>query len=224
MPSGGPAVEPAQQSSSASEERAIVLIDGSNWHHGLETIGLRSSALDHRRVAEKLVRNRELREVRYYVGAVRDDLARIREQRRFLDSLRDQGIVVFLGKIQRNPMSRRAAEEREQLRRAFTGREHEMPPDLLDTLSAYWDSAPPEYREKGVDTQISVEVVDLAHRDEYDAAYLLSADADFVPAVEVARRLGKTVVAASPRPGYGLTRAVDKYLKLTPDWFDGLYR
>ena len=97
-----------------------------------------------------------------------------------------------------------------------------MPTDLLDTLRAYWGSAPPEYREKGVDTRISVEVVDLAHRDEYDAAYLLSADADFVPAVEVARRLGKTVVAASPRPGYGLTRAVHKYLKLTPDWFDGL--
>lgn len=204
-------------------ERAVVLIDGSNWHNSLEKIGVRSSSLNHRKVAAKLVQSGEPRQIRYYVGAVRNDLSRIREQRRFLDSLRDQGVIVFLGKIQRNPMSQRAAEERARLHRAFTGREQEVPPDLLDTLRAYWNSAPPEYREKGVDTRISVDLVDLAHRDEYDAAYLLSADADFVPAVQVARRLGKTVFVASPRPGYELTKAVQHYLRVTRDWFDGLY-
>ncbi len=181
------------------------------------------STLDYRGLAERLVGGRQLRGVRYYIGAVGEDLARIREQQRFLDFLREQGVVVLLGRIQRSRMSRQASEERGRLRRAFAGREHEVPRDLLETLRAYWNSAPSEYREKGVDTRLSVDLVDLTHRDEYDAAYLLSADADFVPAVEVAHRLGKTVFAASPRPGYGLTKAVDKYLKLTRDWFDGLY-
>ena len=174
-------------------------------------------------MSERLVQGRELREVRFYIGALGEDLLRIREQRRFLDSLREQGVVLCLGKIQRSPMSKQASQERRRLRRAFTGREREVPPDLLNTLRAYWNSAPPEYREKGVDTRISVDLVDLAHRDEYDAAYLLSADADFVPAVEVARRLGKTVFVASPRPGYELTKAVQHYLRVTRDWFDGLY-
>lgn len=201
-----------------------MFIDGSNWHHGLGRIGVRSSSLDHRKVAERLARGRKLREVRFYVGAVHEDLSRFQAQQRFLASLDEQGVVVFLGRIQRERMSPQARDERARLRHAFAGREQEVPQDLFETLRTYWNSAPPVFREKGVDTRLSVDLVDLAHRDEYDAAYLLSADADFVPAVEVARRLGKTVVAASPRPGYGLTRAVDKYLKLTPDWFDGLYR
>ena len=198
-------------------------MDGSNWHHGLGKIGVRSSSLNHRSVAERLVQGRELREVRFYIGAVGEDLARIREQQRFLKSLREQGVVVFLGRIQRSRMSRQAREERRLLRHAFAGREHEVPRDLFKTLRNYWNSTPPQYREKGVDTRMSVDIVDLAYRDEYGAAYLISGDADFVPAVEIARRLGKTVVAASPRPGYELTKAVHHYLRLTPDWFDGLY-
>ena len=198
-------------------------MDGSNWHHGLGKIGVRSSSLDYRKVAERLVGGRELREVRYYVGAVAEDLSRVREQRRFLASLREQGVVVFLGRIQRDRMSPQAREERRRLRSAFAGREHEVPRDLFETLRNYWNSAPPQYKEKGVDTRISVDLVDLAYRDEYDVAYLLSGDADFVPAVEVARRLGKTVFVASPRPGYELTKAVQHYLRVTRDWFDGLY-
>ena len=215
--------ETGNRSSSRSNERAIVLIDGSNWHHGLETIGVRSSSLDHRRVAEKLVRGRELREIRFYIGAVGEDLSRIREQRRFLDSLRDQGVAVCLGRIQRLPMSPLAREERRRLRNAFAGREQEVPPDLLETLRAYWTSAPSEYREKGVDTRITGDLVDLAHRDEYDAAYLLSADSDFVPAVEIVHRLGKIVFVANPRPGNDLTKVVHRYLKVSRGWFDGLY-
>lgn len=161
--------------------------------------------------------------MRFYIGAVGEDLARIREQQRFLESLREQGVVVFLGRIQRDRMSPQAREERRRLRSAFAGREHEVPRDLFETLRNYWNSTPPQYREKGVDTRMSVDIVDLAYRDEYGAAYLLSGDADFVPAVEIARRLGKTVFAASPRPGYELTKAVQHYLRVTRDWFDGLY-
>ena len=216
-------VEPPHPSEFPTVERAIVFVDGNNWHHGLETIGVRSSSLDHRKMAERLVQGRELRQVRYYIGAVGENPSRVRQQRRFLDSLREQGVVVFLGKIQRNRMSRQAAEERTRLRQAFAGREPEVPRDLLETLRAYWNSAPPEYREKGVDTRMSVDLVDLAHRDEYDAAYLLSADSDFVPSVEIARRLGKTVFAASPRPGYDLTKVTHRYLRVSGGWFDGLY-
>lgn len=200
-----------------------MFVDGSNWHHSLERIGIRSSALNHWKVAERLVEGRDLREVRYYVGAVAENLTRVREQRRFLVSLRAQRVTVFLGRIQRERMGPQARDERARLRHAFAGREQEVPRDLYETLRTYWNSAPPVFREKGVDTRLSVDLVDLAHRDEYDTAYLISADADFVPAIEIAHRLDKTVFAANPRPGYGLTKTVDKYLKLTRDWFDGLY-
>lgn len=179
--------------------------------------------MDFVRVGQRLADGRRVCEVRYYVGAVREDLARVREQRRFLRALREQGVEVFLGRIQRNRMSAQAAAERAGLRSAFAGREDEVPPDLWETLRAYWNSTPTQYKEKGVDTRISVDLVDLAYRDDYEVAYLLSADGDFVPAVAVARRLGKTVFAASPGSGNELKKAVNGYLKLSPAWFDGLY-
>lgn len=47
------------------EQRAVLFIDGNNWYFALKEIGVRSSALDYRRVARKLVQERELRQVRY---------------------------------------------------------------------------------------------------------------------------------------------------------------
>ncbi|HUW13573.1 MAG TPA: NYN domain-containing protein [Anaerolineae bacterium] len=53
---------------------------------------------------------------------------------------------------------------------------------------AQWES------EKGIDASLTVHLFDTM--DTWDAAYLLSADADFVPAVRTLRRRGKIVVGA----------------------------
>ena len=51
---------------------------------------------------------------------------------------------------------------------------------------------------------IAVDMVVKAMEDEFDVAYLLSADGDFVPAVETVRKMGKKVFAASPVKGCGM--------------------
>ena len=63
----------------------------------------------------------------------------------------------------------------------------------------------------------------MAHREEFDAAYLLSADGDFTPAVEAATGLGRTVYAVSPSPGAQLGAVVRAFLRLDADWFDDCY-
>jgi len=52
---------------------------------------------------------------------------------------------------------------------------------------------------------------------------LLSADGDFVPAVEAVKKLGKKVFAASPTPGYELGRVVDHFIPLRRDWFSSVF-
>lgn len=206
-----------------SLQRAAVFIDGSNWYYGLRRIGVRSSRLHYSEVARKLACGRSVCAVRYYVGKVTTPIATARAQDRFLAALREQGVRVSLGRMQRNPMSRRAAEDRSRLARAFADRDHEVPPDLMRTIDAFCRSRPPEYREKQVDTRIAVDLVDLAHRDRYDVAYLLSADADFFPAVEAARRLDKGVFAVAPSGGDELKEAATGFIKVSADWFEGLY-
>lgn len=53
----------------------------------------------------------------------------------------------------------------------------------------------------------------------YDAAYLLTADGDYTPAVEAVRKLGKKVYAASPLSGAQLAKAVNSFIHLPRDWF-----
>jgi hypothetical protein len=48
------------------------------------------------------------------------------------------------------------------------------------------DESKPHFIQKGVDVQLAVDVLDLAHADRYDVAVLVTGDADFLP---VARRI-----------------------------------
>ena len=70
---------------------------------------------------------------------------------------------------------------------------------------------------------LAVDMVVLAERDEFDAAYLLSADGDFTPAAEAVRAHRKKVYAASPAPGAQLAAVVDSFIRLSLDWFDDCY-
>ena len=50
----------------------------------------------------------------------------------------------------------------------------------------------------------------MAERDEYDTAYVLSADGDYTHAVKFALGRGKKVFAVSARDAYELATAVGK--------------
>ena len=66
-------------------------------------------------------------------------------------------------------------------------------------------------------------MVVAAERDELDAAYLLSADGDFTPAVEAVRAAGKKVYAVSPAHGAQLAASADSFIRLEPGWFGDCY-
>ena len=78
--------------------------------------------------------------------------------------------------------------------------------------------------EKAVDVMIAVDMISMAHRDAYDAAYLLSADGDFTPVVDEVRGMGKKVFAVSPLRGAELAARVNAFIRLRRDFFTGLWR
>jgi uncharacterized LabA/DUF88 family protein len=79
------------------------------------------------------------------------------------------------------------------------------------------------YVEKAVDVFLAVDVVKMAINGEYEAAYLLTADGDYTPAVEAVRGLNKKVYAASPTSGAQLASAVNTFIHLPVSWFDDCY-
>lgn len=62
--------------------------------------------------------------------------------------------------------------------------------------------------EKGIDTQIVVDMLLGAVRDTYDVAILLSGDADFAGAVEAVKEMGKKVYVAHFRGVGGVAHAL----------------
>ena len=77
--------------------------------------------------------------------------------------------------------------------------------------------------EKAVDVMLSVDMVIQAERDQYDAAYLLSADGDFTPAVQAVKQLGKKVYVVSATHGAQLAASADTFIRLDRNWFADCY-
>lgn len=69
--------------------------------------------------------------------------------------------------------------------------------------------------EKGIDTRLSVEMLDLAAKDAYDISVIFSHDSDMVPAVELVKSRGKRVVHFGFKPsGYELRTACANHVDM----------
>ena len=205
-------------------ERAVVFIDGNNWYHGLRGVGVDSGDLDYRGVARKLLMGRRLVGIRYYIGRVSNDLQRTRRQDHALALLQRQGVEVALGRIERNTLAPRNNPLSRRLRRLVDESRSALPLPFAEQLDALCAAEVTYYVEKQVDVLIAVDLVSMAHQDEYDVAYLLSADGDFVPAVREAQRQRRRVFAASALRGHQLARQADAFIPLSREWFEELHR
>lgn len=166
-------------------DRVAIFVDGSNFYHALKS-RFRNTSLRFEKLASKLidrVPDRRLLRI-YYYNAVHDQAsngAAYARQQRFFDSLRRTPyLTLCLGRLERRRIDYDAldldAEKRRQVE-AVLGRPL---PEFT-------------YVEKGVDTQLAVDMVKLAVANTYDVAVLVSGDGDFAPAVEFIKQLGKHV-------------------------------
>ncbi|MEK7349011.1 MAG: NYN domain-containing protein [Candidatus Eisenbacteria bacterium] len=213
---------------SQNSDRAIFFIDGSNWYHSLRGIGLDDvGRLSYLRICEKLAGQRTWIATRYYiadVGAMGSPKL-LGDQTRFLSQLQaqDSRISAHMGRIEPRTTENEAAKE---LIRYLSGLKIRIPIQVYKDLVAlgHRHARAKIFVEKAVDVQIAVDMVSMATRDEYDSAYLLSADGDFTPAVETVRAIGKKVFAASPGPCRRLSLSANSYIRLKPAWFDSCFR
>jgi uncharacterized LabA/DUF88 family protein len=208
-------------------DRALLFIDGNNWFHALCGVGVEDRArLDYKRISEKLVGPREWIGTRYYIGQVTQQQGDkvYAQQRGFLAKIQntDARISVHLGRIEPRTTANDAAKElREYLGTLKTKIDPAIYADLSEIAKRH--SSTVVFVEKAVDVHLAIDFVTLALKDAYDAAYLLTADGDYTPAVDAVRSLGKKVYAACPLPGAQLAKAVNSFIRIEPSWFDDCY-
>lgn len=212
---------------SAGENRAAVFVDGNNWYHGCTSLGLIDlKRLSYPRICQKFIGPRQWVCMRYYIGCVppTGNLTLARDQQRFLASLvaQDARISVHLGRLEpRLVINEAALEMRRYLGNLRVRIDREVHRDLLDLANSHAKTT--VMVEKAVDVQIAIDMVVMAERDEFDTAYLLSADGDLTPAVEAVRAKRKKVFVVSPLSGARLASACDSYIRVGRSWFDGVF-
>jgi uncharacterized LabA/DUF88 family protein len=91
-------------------------------------------------------------------------------------------------------------------------------------LAPYQDAGVTKFREKGVDVWLAVDMVDMAYRNLYDVAVLISGDADLVPAVKGAKDAEKHVenYYCHGSQSLELRHQVDKSFEINAAWITGI--
>ena len=250
------------------EERVALFIDGSNLYHGFidSAKGLNFRPADYQNLdfmalARNLAKGRQVTEVRYYVGRVRQegDRSNYTHQRKLLNALERDGVTCRLGRLEKRERPDESARSLAKWLAALPKRAFNLEPSLcreLEDLSrqtlsrrlGVWLSNlsargirlhPDAYQElhrlrregngmvlveKAVDVMIATDMLSMAYRDDYDVAYLLSADGDFTPVVEEIRKTGRKVFAASPLPCATLANHANAFIRLKRDFFTDLWR
>lgn len=212
---------------SRSSDRAGFFVDGSNFYHGCSMLGLTGlGRLNFAKVSLKLAGPRDWIATRYYVGQVpgAGNLRLAEAQQAFLDFLRacDPRMSVHLGRIESRPAKSQAAVE---LGRYLAELKVRIEPQVYRELVAISTrfAETTVMVEKAVDVMIAIDMVTMAERNEFDTAYLLSADGDLTPAVEAVRASGRKVFVASAQSGARLAASCNTFIKLRPEWFDELF-
>ncbi|MDP9121777.1 MAG: NYN domain-containing protein [Acidobacteriota bacterium] len=188
----------------------------------MKNAGIDPNRSDYRKIAAKLVGPRQWIGLRYYVGQVKQvgNLRLASEQQAFLSKLKaaDPRISVHLGRIEERVAKSAAAVE---LLAYLADLRTRIDPAIFSELLALGErhKSSQVMVEKGVDVMLAVDLVVMAERNEFDVAYLLSADGDYTHAASVVRAHDKKMFAASASYGAQLAREVDSYIRLTTTWF-----
>jgi len=149
------------------KKRVIVFIDGNNLFHRLLDF-YEDPLIDIEKLSRKLCCiNRELVQIRYYYSPFIKDIneALHHTQQSYIEHIKTiQNAYTCRGKyIKKKTLLK--ADVYEKVKRL-------LGPADLDG-----------YVEKGIDTQIAVDIIGMGLGKEYDAAILISTDSDFVPVI-----------------------------------------
>jgi uncharacterized LabA/DUF88 family protein len=145
-------------------QRCAVFIDGFNLYHGLKASSGRTHLwLDLEGLSRDLLKpGQTLVSVTYFTAMVRDEPAALMRQDAYLQALESAcpKVEVIRGKFQRRTVQCHTCHSKRI-----------------------------SYEEKETDVSLAVRLVEGAARNDFDTALLISGDADFVPAIQSARRL-----------------------------------
>lgn len=161
------------------DHRVLIVIDGSNFYHRAQELGVSTF-------------------IHFDYRRFAEWLA---EGRPIAEKIYYTGII---RKIPGNAKSQQLVSDQQRLLAHL-----ESPARGFRVFRGHVMKQPGQFREKGVDVKLAVDVVLKAVKDQYDTVILVSSDTDLIPAIEAIREFGKRVeyVGFSHRQSFALLKA-----------------
>ncbi|MGD9276748.1 MAG: NYN domain-containing protein [Candidatus Pacearchaeota archaeon] len=181
-------------------KRTIVFVDANNWYHNIKYL-IQPSKVDICKVAKMISDEKDLEilEIRWYTSMpdVKDNHLVYKIQRAFLGRLQKRGVKIITRKLQK--LSNKEVKKKRQ--------------DFIESWdlckvckplveASFLEMSDNFQKEKGIDVWIAIDTVKEAIRNKIDCAILISGDADFVPALDLIKEIGKEVLSSSVSKGY----------------------
>ena len=155
-------------------KRAIFFIDGFNVFHALDEDPkyYKYKWLDYGALANSLVRSSDkINQILYFTAFAFWDKNKMKRHKLLVEAIESKGVKTVLGKFKKR-----------------------------DRKCSLCNKVYPTFEEKLTDVNIAVSLIKLATKDEYDVAYLVSADSDLSPAVACVKNLypNKEIIVVFP--------------------------
>jgi uncharacterized LabA/DUF88 family protein len=186
-----------------SEKEAIIFIDGNNLYHNLKQMKIRPSNLDFQKFVDLICNyfKVNLNEVKYYnsMPTIRDGKDLYFAHLKFIDDLRKlPKFTIITRKLQVHSNEELLKEKRELIDSMDLCKNCKpiVEENILDTIKNV------KKKEKGVDVKLAVDLIDSAINKNKINLILVSGDADFIPALELAKKKQANVLSASLAKGY----------------------
>ncbi|MCK5321207.1 NYN domain-containing protein [Candidatus Pacearchaeota archaeon] len=182
------------------DKKAIIFIDANNWYHNLKYY-FKPSSVDICKFGDIVSKKYELDilEIRWYTSVpdIEDNKLKYIQHMSFLSNLQKQKIKVITRKLQKLS-TKELKKKRKEMVESWDLCEVCKP--IVD--EAFLDIADNQKKEKGIDVWIAVDMVKEAIQENVDCCVLISGDADFVPAFNLIKEIGKDVLSVSVPRGY----------------------
>ena len=183
---------------------AIVFIDGNNFYHNINSLGVSPSRVNFYKLAQVICKhfNANFKCAFYYnsVPSIEDGKELYFKHMEFLNKIRKYpNFEVITRKLQRHSNEEKKDEKIKILNELNLCNKCKLiiEKNCMDCLGTI------KKKEKGIDVKIAVDMVNLCvFRKECDLCILISGDADFIPAMDLIKESDRDVVSASVQVGY----------------------
>lgn len=185
----------------ATDGGAILFIDGNNLYHNLKQMNIKPSYLDFQKLVDNIGQyfNKEIKEVRYYnsVPSIKYGKEIYFSHLKFIEELRKlPKFKVYTRKLQVHSTKELLKEKQsliENMDLCLVCKPI-VETNIFDTIGDV------KKKEKGIDVKLAIDFVDKI--EEKQSLILFSGDADFIPALELARKKKIEVFSTSLAKGY----------------------